>query len=85
MLWIRCILLPSLFWRLMLPEPLSIWLLRIFPIQTVFTRIWADARSLLIAFVNARPAARLTEVGSEEAGGVLAAEVVIFTIEPPPP
>ncbi|MNR61030.1 hypothetical protein D3C85_1826560 [compost metagenome] len=39
---------------------------------------------MLIAFVSASPAALLTEVGSEEAGGVLAAEVVIFTIDPLP-
>ncbi|WP_260845793.1 hypothetical protein [Paenibacillus sp. Y412MC10] len=39
---------------------------------------------MLIALVKACPAARLTELGLDEAGGVLVQEVVTLMIEPPP-
>lgn len=38
---------------------------------------------MLIALVKACPVARLTELGMDEAGGVLAQEVVTLMIEPP--
>src|SRR5690606_2791578 len=61
----------------------SICLLRISPIHTVLTRILYFPKSLLIAFVNANPAERLTVVGRLFSLGVLAIDAVTFTIEPP--
>ena len=82
MLWILGKLLPSQFWRTLLPSFQSdrCGLTR----YNGIARIPSGAKSLLIALVSASPAALLTEVGKEEAGGVLAAEVAILTIAPPP-
>ncbi|MNP36319.1 hypothetical protein D3C76_1296990 [compost metagenome] len=52
--------------------------------HTAFTRILSAAKSLLIALVNANPAARLTDVGRDVADGVLPTIEVTFTIAPPP-
>ncbi|MNJ04977.1 hypothetical protein D3C73_1660020 [compost metagenome] len=52
--------------------------------QTALTRMLSFARSRLIALVSASPAARLTVVGSVDAGGVLAEEVEMLTMAPPP-
>src|SRR5262249_14988283 len=52
--------------------------------QTVFTRMLSAAYSLASDLVRLRPAARVTVVGSERAGGVLPPTVVMFTMRPPP-
>ena len=52
--------------------------------QIALTRMPSGASSFESAFVRASPAARLTEVGSDRAAGVLAPVLRMLTIRPPP-
>ena len=62
----------------------SHWPLLTIPRQIALTRMPSGASSFESAFVRASPAARLTEVGSERAPGVLAPVFRMLTMRPPP-